>query len=150
MTWFSNFNFEVILFGQLFKFCYWDIFVCRDFQIEKFTSFSLLSLTVTSGLFDLIFLFVCMLQSHKMVTLTFLWQLLADVHTSFQHVGLHNVYRFSSEGIGLLHCVYSDIYFGLVLVTLILDGQWFPRIECIYCTWICSILHHFGLIISRL
>ena len=39
---------------------------------------------------------------------------------SFQHFGLHNVYRFSSGDIGLLYCVYSGIHLGLVLGTLAL------------------------------
>ena len=46
-------------------------------------------------------------------------------------VGIHNIYRFSSGGIELFYCVYSDIHLGLRL-GLILDGQWFPHIECIY------------------
>lgn len=51
---------------------------------------------------------------------------LADVRTSYQYVGLHNVYRLSSGGIGLLDCVSSYIHSELKLGILILYGQWFP------------------------
>ena len=70
-------------------------FLSRGTSNRSVYNFFLLSLIERSGLLVLVFLSVCMVYSHKMVTLSVSWQLLADFAAGFQHVGLHNVYRFS-------------------------------------------------------